>query len=92
MPARLTTALLQAKRIPEATGAKARNAGVYLPKSFNKHRKRSTSPTTNMEMLRQILELTSKSFNELRNPSTKSSTKSAEKQKKRRNRENKEKR
>jgi len=41
-------------------------------------------------MLRQILELTSKSFNELRNPSTKSSSKLAEKQKKRRNRENRE--
>jgi len=41
MAARLTTALLQAKLIPEATGAKARNAGVYSPKSsnksFNKH-------------------------------------------------------
>jgi hypothetical protein len=49
MAARLTTALLQAKRIPEARGAKARNAGVYSPKSFNKtfnkHRKRSTSRT-----------------------------------------------
>jgi hypothetical protein len=37
MTARLTTALLQAKRIPEATGAKARNAGVYSPKSSNKY-------------------------------------------------------
>jgi hypothetical protein len=67
MAARLTTALLQAKRIPEATGPPVENQSLG---SVQKHEMQASihrNPSTNIESVQQILPQTWKCFDKFLN-------------------------